>query len=710
MSSRCGRSPRSPAARTAAPRTRRRSQDIYASIDRAREVALRRAARSRASTSWRRTCSPPPRSRSRSESRCATALLPEGRMSFGAPGYLALPAARAASRRLLVAWWAVWRAPARARVRRAAARARRSSVVRSRPARCSPRLRSSAFAAARPQFGEREATRRAARHRSRDRARRLEQHARRRREPTRLGRAQTEIARAARPHEGDRAGLVIFAGAPFVRSPLTSDLPALRDIVDGVDEERGLVPPGSDLGAAIRGAQTLLDDGDSRNEGDADRLRRRGPRRAASPRPSRTRARRHPRLHRRRRHRRRARRCSTSTRSPARPRRASTRRAAPVSRGSTRRRCADRRRRRRPLRRAVRRRPPLAGLAAEFDGLAQHDVRTRADAAADRALPDLRGDRAGAARGRDCCCRCCAGRGDAARAPRGSGRSPARGSSSAAICSATRRRDQPPRQRRYARGDFDAALAQYRTARGDGASQRRAVPQRRQRARPQGDYAKAIDETKRALPRERRLAAQIAVRARQPLRRRARLSEALEAYKRALLADPGDDDAKHNLEVVIARLTPTPRRRRPRRRRRSATPTPSDSDRPPEGVAGRRPAPASGPPQPGATRTPGTPARRAHAGAARARARRSARRHRRGVHAEEAHPRARPARRDEPPRIESLAARRRSGDRCRTTNRESAVRSRSLRRACACQSPDCRYRVAALHGRESTHRTEARRP
>jgi hypothetical protein len=42
------------------------------------------------------------------------------------------------------------------------------------------------------------------------------------------------------------------------------------------------------------------------------------------------------------------------------------------------------------------------------------------------------------------------------------------------------------------------------------------------------------------------------------------LTEALEAYRRALLADPNDGDAKHNLEVVAKELAQTP----------SPTPTP----------------------------------------------------------------------------------------------------------------------------------------
>lgn len=77
-------------------------------------------------------------------------------------------------------------------------------------------------------------------------------------QPTRLGRAQHEIAALLDRMRGDRAGLVIFAGTPFARAPLTSDLRALQELARGVDGERALVAPGSDLGAAIAAAQQLL--------------------------------------------------------------------------------------------------------------------------------------------------------------------------------------------------------------------------------------------------------------------------------------------------------------------------------------------------------------------------------------------------------------------------------------------------------------------
>ena len=82
-------------------------------------------------------------------------------------------------------------------------------------------------------------------------------------QPTRLARAQDEIQAMLDRMHGDRVGLVIFARDPFVRSPLTTDIAALRSITGGVGEERVLVSPGSDLGSAIAAATKLLriDDG-----------------------------------------------------------------------------------------------------------------------------------------------------------------------------------------------------------------------------------------------------------------------------------------------------------------------------------------------------------------------------------------------------------------------------------------------------------------
>jgi Ca-activated chloride channel family protein len=84
-------------------------------------------------------------------------------------------------------------------------------------------------------------------------------------EPSRIGRAQAEIVALLDRMPGDRVGLVIFAGRPFVRAPLTSDLSSLARLVEGVHEERALIPAGSDLGAAIREGRKVVEAGDARS-------------------------------------------------------------------------------------------------------------------------------------------------------------------------------------------------------------------------------------------------------------------------------------------------------------------------------------------------------------------------------------------------------------------------------------------------------------
>jgi tetratricopeptide (TPR) repeat protein len=77
------------------------------------------------------------------------------------------------------------------------------------------------------------------------------------------------------------------------------------------------------------------------------------------------------------------------------------------------------------------------------------------------------------------------------------------------------------------------------------------------------------------------------------------LLAAIEAYKRALLANPDDRDAKHNLEVAIKRLTPTP----------TATPPAFEVTPTPGGLQPGEPNPDSQEATPGeAGEQPGTPA------------------------------------------------------------------------------------------------------
>ena len=185
-------------------------------------------------------------------------------MSFGAEAWLWLlllpPAALA-----LLGWAVVWRSNAR---RRFGAREDGSPKW---PAYVAPVLlvgaiAMAAFAAARPQIGDKDV-------RTEDKGidvavvvdvsqSMLSTDA----EPSRLGRAQAEIGALLDRLQGDRVGLIIFAQQPFVRSPLTSDVTAVHRLVDGVDSERGLVPAGSDLGAAIRGGQRLLAESETRTK------------------------------------------------------------------------------------------------------------------------------------------------------------------------------------------------------------------------------------------------------------------------------------------------------------------------------------------------------------------------------------------------------------------------------------------------------------
>lgn len=77
-------------------------------------------------------------------------------------------------------------------------------------------------------------------------------------DPSRLERARREIADLGRLIEGDRVGLVVFAGAAYPRLPLTEDFTALELVVSETDTD-SFQAQGSNLGAAIREALDLLD-------------------------------------------------------------------------------------------------------------------------------------------------------------------------------------------------------------------------------------------------------------------------------------------------------------------------------------------------------------------------------------------------------------------------------------------------------------------
>ncbi len=76
--------------------------------------------------------------------------------------------------------------------------------------------------------------------------------------PSRLKRAKREIIDFLRVVEGDRVGLVVFAGMAFVQCPLTFDYAALEMFVNNVTPD--LVPvQGTDLGGAIDTAISAFD-------------------------------------------------------------------------------------------------------------------------------------------------------------------------------------------------------------------------------------------------------------------------------------------------------------------------------------------------------------------------------------------------------------------------------------------------------------------
>jgi Ca-activated chloride channel family protein len=77
--------------------------------------------------------------------------------------------------------------------------------------------------------------------------------------PNRLERARREILDFIKVVQGDRVGLVAFAGAAFVQCPLTLDYAALEMFLSALQPD--LIPvPGTDLGAAIETGMSAYDD------------------------------------------------------------------------------------------------------------------------------------------------------------------------------------------------------------------------------------------------------------------------------------------------------------------------------------------------------------------------------------------------------------------------------------------------------------------
>ena len=76
--------------------------------------------------------------------------------------------------------------------------------------------------------------------------------------PSRMKVAQDNLATLVDAERGSRFGLVLFAGSAFLRSPLTGDSQAMKQLILRADREAGLTRVGSDLGGALRQAGNVL--------------------------------------------------------------------------------------------------------------------------------------------------------------------------------------------------------------------------------------------------------------------------------------------------------------------------------------------------------------------------------------------------------------------------------------------------------------------
>ena len=78
-------------------------------------------------------------------------------------------------------------------------------------------------------------------------------------EPSRAEAAAAGLQEMLDHLRGDRVGLVTFAGEAFPRSPLTLDLDPLGQLIARAQNEAALVAQGTDLGGALQAAANLLD-------------------------------------------------------------------------------------------------------------------------------------------------------------------------------------------------------------------------------------------------------------------------------------------------------------------------------------------------------------------------------------------------------------------------------------------------------------------
>jgi Ca-activated chloride channel family protein len=81
--------------------------------------------------------------------------------------------------------------------------------------------------------------------------------------PSRLGKAKREVSAFLDRLEGDRVGLISFAGDAFLQCPLTLDYGAARMFLEVLDEN-SVSRPGTNLGAAIRTGLGAFGEGDDK--------------------------------------------------------------------------------------------------------------------------------------------------------------------------------------------------------------------------------------------------------------------------------------------------------------------------------------------------------------------------------------------------------------------------------------------------------------
>lgn len=81
--------------------------------------------------------------------------------------------------------------------------------------------------------------------------------------PSRVGLAEEQLARLVETQRGSRVGLVLFAGNAALRSPLTTDTMALAELIRRAHRDAGLTTTGSGIGAALEQAGRLLESSES---------------------------------------------------------------------------------------------------------------------------------------------------------------------------------------------------------------------------------------------------------------------------------------------------------------------------------------------------------------------------------------------------------------------------------------------------------------